>query len=283
VSSDAGDGLVFDSSSYDDGAAEMDLATSHLDGAAEESAAVQGQAGAQLRQWLPTVPAADTLDEVEGTADQALSEATEVTGQDSGKLLAAKQNMLDTEARNTAAAEQIRSDAALSGMGSDADTPGEVGQTPRGALSGQEQDLLNQRREDLAASNPSDYEDFSKDPDHFSKKAGYKVTDAAQQEAKTALDLRDQGKLPADIQRPTGRGEGDFYSPGSKQYYDIKEVNDTPPHEFSASGTESSIQRQLLIGRTPIIDTREASQSAIDQVVEVIERNGWEGRVIWYP
>jgi hypothetical protein len=56
-----------EASSYDDGSAEMGLAAGHLDGAAEESVSIQGQAGVQLRQWLPTVPAADALDEVEGT------------------------------------------------------------------------------------------------------------------------------------------------------------------------------------------------------------------------
>ncbi len=283
MSTDSADGLVFDASSYDDGAAEMDLAAAHLDSGTEESAAIQGQAGAQLRQWLPTVPAADALDEVEGTADRALSQAADITGDDSGKLLAAKQNMLDTEARNTALAEQIHGDSSLFGTEGRTEALSEVEGSPRTALSGQEQELLEQRREDLAASNPDDYDAFSKDPDHFSKKAGYKITDGAQEEAKTALDLRDQGKLPPDIQRPPGRGEGDFYSPGDNQYYDIKEVNDIPPHEFNASSTESSIERQLIIGRTPIIDTRAASQSAIDQVVDVLDRNGWQGRVIWYP
>jgi hypothetical protein len=117
VSSDAGDGFEFEPSSYDDGAAELDLAAAHLDGATGESARIQGQAGAQLRQWLPTVPAADALDEVEGTADRALSEAAQVTHEDAGKLLAAKQNMLDTEARNTALINQIHSDIELPDVG----------------------------------------------------------------------------------------------------------------------------------------------------------------------
>jgi hypothetical protein len=282
VSSDAGDGFEFEPSSYDDGAAELDSATAHLNGATGESARIQGQAGAQLRQWLPTVPAADALDEVEGTADRALSEAAQVTHEDAGKLLAAKQNMLDTEARNTALINQIHAESNLPDVGS-TEAPTELGQASGGALSSQEQVVLSQRRDELAASNLNDFENFSKDPDHFSKKTGYKISDSAQEEAKTALDLRSQGKLPLDIQRPPGRGEGDFYSPSSNQYYDIKEINDMPPHEFDAISVEESIRRQLMIGRIPIIDSRGASQSAIDQVVEVLESNGWESRVIWYP
>jgi hypothetical protein len=133
VSDGVGDGLEFEASSYDDGSAEMGLAAGHLDGAAEESAAVQGQAGAQLRQWLPTVPAADALDDVEGTADRALSQAADVTRDDAGKLLTAKQNMLDTEARNTDLAQQIGSgDTAVSEAGGDPQAPGQISQ----ALSG---------------------------------------------------------------------------------------------------------------------------------------------------
>jgi hypothetical protein len=134
VSDGDGEGLEFEASSYDDGSAEMGLAAAHLDRATEESAAIQGQAGAQLRQWLPTVPAADTLDEVEGTADRALSQAAGLTRDDAGKLLTAKQNMLDTEARNTALAEQIgRGDTAVPGTGGGPDAPSQIGQ----ALSGE--------------------------------------------------------------------------------------------------------------------------------------------------
>jgi hypothetical protein len=93
----------------------------------------------------------------------------------------------------------------------------------------------------------------------------------------------DQGKLPPDIQRPGGPGEGDFYSPSQNRYFDIKEANDTPPRDFNAARTEQALQYQLLIGRTPIIDTSGASESAIHQMEEILERNGWENRVIWYP
>jgi hypothetical protein len=283
--------LTYDFPSFDEGSEEMLGASEHLSGAAGESAGIQGRAGAQLRQWLPTAGAADTIDDVEATADQALSQATDITGDDASKLLTQKQNMLDTEHDLTTRINGIGSDPALPETGGADDIPTEDtgGPTPgttgtRTALSDEEGRLLAQRRDALAADNPDDYDVFSKDPDHFSKKTGYRITDGARDEAKTALDLRDQDKLPSDIQRPPRQGEGDFYSPSEKKYYDIKEIDDTPPREFNAPKMEESITRQLEYNkRTPIIDTRGASQSAIDKMEEFLNSKGWENRVIWYP
>jgi hypothetical protein len=274
VSDGLGDGIEYEPSSFDDGSEEMLQANSQLDGALGERASIQGSAGEQLRQWLPTVPAADAIDEAEGTADAALVQAENITRDDAGKLLTQKQNMLDADADTAARVRQI---------GADPDLPETSGQEARSALSSAERDLLTQRRDELAANNPDDFENFSKDPDHFSKRTGYRVTDSSQEEAKTALDLRDQGRLPADVQRPAGAGEGDFYSPSQNQYYDIKEISDTPPRDFNAPRTEQALRYQLMIGRTPIIDSSGASQAAIDQTTEILERNGWGNRVIWYP
>jgi hypothetical protein len=167
VSDGAGEGLEFEPSSYEDGSAEMGLAASHLDGAAEEASAVQGQAGAQLRQWLPTVPAADSLDEVEGTADRALSQAEEVTREDAGKLLAAKQNMLDTEARNTALSQQIsRGDSTIPDTRGP-DTPSQIGEALSGepttppddsaAYAAHVEQQLQDRIDELRADSPSSH------------------------------------------------------------------------------------------------------------------------------
>jgi Papain fold toxin 1, glutamine deamidase len=113
MSEDLGDGFVFDSSSFDEGSQELLSAHAELDGAAAESAGVQGSAGEQLRQWLPTIPAADTLDHVQGIADQALRQATDVTGGDAGKLLTQQQTMLDAEAGIKGRIDQIGADLRL--------------------------------------------------------------------------------------------------------------------------------------------------------------------------
>lgn len=288
MSDGLGDGIEYEPASFDDGSEEMLQAHSQLDGALGERASVQGSAGDQLRQWLPTVPAADAIDEAEGTADQALAQAETITRDDADKLLTQKQTMRDADANTTARIKQIGSDPALPESGG-GEAPSQIEQAQSGepavrhALSAEERGLLSQRRDDLATTSPDDFENFSKDPDHFSKKTGYRITESSREEAKTALDLRDQGKLPPDIQRPGGPGEGDFYSPSQNRYFDIKEANDTPPREFNAARTEQALQYQLLIGRTPIIDTSGASESAIHQMEEILERNGWENRVIWYP
>ncbi|MGE5290029.1 MAG: hypothetical protein ACM3ML_23150 [Micromonosporaceae bacterium] len=179
-------------------------------------------------------------------------------------------------------------EAKQAASGAAKDTAEDVGQdtsatAARRELSDGERQLLAQRRAGLAAQHPEDYENFSKDPDHRTKKGEYRIRDSHREEAKTALDLREQGKLPADIQRPPKDGEGDFYSPSRKEYYDIKEVSDTPPREFNAARTEKNISDQLRDGRTPIIDTSGASQPVMDQLAEIIKKNGWDNRVIWYP
>jgi hypothetical protein len=123
VSDGEGEGLEFEAASFDEGSQEMLQANAHLEGAAGESAEIQGQAGAQLRQWMPTVPAADTIDEVEATAGRALTQATDITRDDAGKLLTQKQNMLDTENGITARINQITRDSTLPDTGGSDQTP----------------------------------------------------------------------------------------------------------------------------------------------------------------
>lgn len=117
MSDGEGEGLEFEAASFDEGSQEMLQANAHLEGAAGESAEIQGQAGAQLRQWMPTVPAADTIDEVEATAGRALTQATDITRDDAGKLLTQKQNMLDTENGITARINQITRDSTVPDTG----------------------------------------------------------------------------------------------------------------------------------------------------------------------
>jgi hypothetical protein len=146
VSDGLGEGFEFEPSSFDQGSDEMLEANSHLTGAAGQSESVQGSAGGQLRQWLPTVPAAETIDKVEATADEALSQATNITREDAEKLLTQKQTMLTTEARITARIEGIRSGPVSPETGPvDDATPSQIEQYlsafgARGTASGREYD-----------------------------------------------------------------------------------------------------------------------------------------------
>jgi hypothetical protein len=102
--------IFFDPASYEEGASRIGAAADDMGLAGESYASVQGQASAQLRQWGPTVPVAETLDQVEAK----LAEATQLGSKDlrytSDNLLASRDTMLETEGRNTALAQRAAQD-----------------------------------------------------------------------------------------------------------------------------------------------------------------------------
>ncbi|MFH8223862.1 hypothetical protein ACH4C2_31875, partial [Streptomyces sp. NPDC018057] len=143
--------------------------------------------------------------------------------------------------------------------------------------------------------NPEDFDQLQRDPD---KNGG--ISEPSKDEARVGLDLRDQGRLPGDIQRPPVRDSGEFYSPSTGRYYDIKGVHsDWPPFNnvrdksqpFRGGYDPANNQRwvnklseQIIDhGRTVILDVRNANQVAIDDIRSIVEKNGWEDDVIWYP
>ncbi|MEU5417480.1 hypothetical protein [Streptomyces clavifer] len=119
-------------------------------------------------------------------------------------------------------------------------------------------------------------------------------------EARLALDMREQGTLPADIQRPPGANQGDLYSPGAGEFYDIKGVHsDWPPlnnvrdkslpfkgayNPADNQGWIRKLKDQIVVkGRIVILDTRNANQAAINDLEAIVKQNGWSDRVVWYP
>jgi hypothetical protein len=284
VSGDAGDGLVFEPASFDEGAGELGLAADELDGAAGDSAAVQGQAGAQLRQWLPTVPAADAIDGVEATADRALGEATAVTREDTGKLLAAKQNMLDTEARNAALADQIaRTDTTLPATG-DADTPSEVTQALSGASgytspipgSPEYQARLNELAEDPAR--------------------GGRISGKSLQEASIGLKAEANEDIPGPIKRaslsPSGVDQGEFID-ADGQRWDVKSSPDVLPSYTPTPGVPirnpqsthefiDMIDEELGKGEYVLLDPDGMTPGRLAQLEAITDASSsWQGKVIW--
>ncbi|MGW1194153.1 hypothetical protein ACWD43_40500, partial [Streptomyces sp. NPDC002559] len=142
---------------------------------------------------------------------------------------------------------------------------------------------------------PDDFDDLQRDPD---KNGG--ISEPSKDEARVGLDLRETGRLPDDIQRPTQADRGEFYSPSADKYYDIKGVHsDWPPfnnvrdksqpfkgaYDPANNGkwvkklSEQIVEKHRIV----ILDMRNASQAAIDDVKGIVERNGWEDDVIWYP
>ncbi|RZS36989.1 hypothetical protein EV193_106224 [Herbihabitans rhizosphaerae] len=176
----------------------------------------------------------------------------------------------------------------------DGDKPGGNKDEPHPPLSKQEQDALEQRRKDLEAQNKELFDELKKDPDHNKNDNAN-----SKQEARTALDLEARGQdgfEPGQYQRPDGPGQGDFIDSNGK-HWDIKGIHsDWPPgvpdhvknsRPFPNAYTEADFRDTLVDqfgkGRGVIVDTRNADQAAIDNMRDVVEKEGWGDDVIWYP
>jgi hypothetical protein len=148
----------------------------------------------------------------------------------------------------------------------------------------------------LADRYPEDFERLSHDPDH----AGRLPREKEREEARTALDLRDRGELPDDVDRPDGSGQGDFVGTldGQMEYYDIKQFRDRWPPSSGRSSEEplppgaggytsakftKDVAAEIRDGRTVILDTRSLRQETIDDMAKIVSEKGWEDHVKWYP
>ncbi|MBE1467639.1 hypothetical protein [Kibdelosporangium phytohabitans] len=166
---------------------------------------------------------------------------------------------------------------------------------PSRELSTAERAANDTHLQSLEARHPNDFDHLQRDPD----KSG-NISEPSKDEARVGLALREDGRLPSDIQRPPTRGKGEFYSPSTGEYYDIKGVHsDWPPfnnqrdksYPFPGAYDPANnakfvdkLEGQIEdLGRTVIIDTRNANQAAIDNVRAIVEQKGWGDSVIWYP
>ncbi|MDO0937156.1 hypothetical protein QQY66_37600 [Streptomyces sp. DG2A-72] len=201
-------------------------------------------------------------------------------------------------------ADSIRLDHDLHGTGS-ADAPdvdltwhGDEsvhGNGPPPELTPEQRTAHDAHLNDLARQHSNDFDQLKQDPDHKGK-----VKPSEMDEARVALDLRETGKVPTDIQRPPGANQGDLYSPSIGEFYDIKGVHsDWPPlnnvrdkslpfkgayNPANNQGWVRKLEDQIVTrGRIVIIDMRNANQAAIDDVKSIVEQHGWSDRVVWYP
>lgn len=173
--------------------------------------------------------------------------------------------------------------------------PTTPGDGPKAEMAPQERVAHWDHLERVEQRSPDDFDHLQRDPD---KNGG--ISDPSMDEARVGLDLRDQGKLPDDIRRPTEADHGEFYSPSTGEYYDIKGVHsDWPPFNnqrdrsapfkgaYNPSKNEGWVRK--LAGqivkkdRVVILDVRNANQAAIDDIASVVREKGWGDRVIWYP
>ncbi|MEU2788291.1 hypothetical protein [Streptomyces sp. NPDC007100] len=188
-------------------------------------------------------------------------------------------------------------------IGSPDDVPHQAAETPARPPEGEpiremtppERAQHQQRLEELERRYTEDFKHLEHDPDHRNT-----ISRNSQDEARVGLDMREQGRLPADIRRPDLADQGDLYSETTGRQYDIKAIHsEWPPHNNQrdkskpfkgaynpAKNGEWVAKLRTLIevrGRVGIIDTRNANQAAIDDVRKMVEIHGWEDDVIWYP
>ncbi|WP_019056450.1 hypothetical protein [Streptomyces prunicolor] len=169
------------------------------------------------------------------------------------------------------------------------------GNGPPTELAPAERTLHDSHLHELAERYHEDFDRLKQDPDHKGK-----VRPSEMDEARVALDLRESGKTPSDIQRPPGADQGDLYSPSTGTFYDIKGVHsDWPPlnnvrdkslpfkgaYDPADNGTwVRKLNDQIVTReRVVILDMRNANQAAIDDVKAIVEEHGWSDRVVWYP
>ncbi|MFE9574721.1 hypothetical protein ACFYMW_40555 [Streptomyces sp. NPDC006692] len=146
---------------------------------------------------------------------------------------------------------------------------------------------------------PEEFDHLKHDPDHRSK-----ITNDSMDEARVGLDLREQGRLPADIRRPKVADKGEFYSETTGKYYDIKGIHSFwppfnnvrdpallarpfpgayNPARHAQTWVETFTEQIDDLHRIVIVDVRNADQAAIDSIKGIIENHGWGDHVIWYP
>ncbi|WP_406507806.1 hypothetical protein [Streptomyces sp. NBC_00212] len=183
------------------------------------------------------------------------------------------------------------------------DTPGETGTTPSDRANEPLPELTAEEKaahwghlDEVEKRAPEEFDHLKHDPDHKGQ-----VNDKSMDEARVGLDLRENGRIPADIRRPETADRGEFYSETTGEYYDIKGIHsDYPPFNnvrdksqpfkgaYDPANNEAWVNKQLAKqieknGRIIIIDLRNANQAAIDSVKAAVESRGWGDRVIWYP
>lgn len=186
-----------------------------------------------------------------------------------------------------------------SGNGAHGTTPGERANEPIPELTAEERAGHWGHLEEVEKRAPEEFDHLKHDPDHRGK-----ITNDSTDEARVGLDLREQGRLPADIRRPEVADKGEFYSETTGKYYDIKGVHSFwPPFNNvrnpallarpfpgaynparDAQTWVKMFKEQIIEKhRVVIVDVRNADQAAIDSIKGIVESHGWGDHVIWYP
>ncbi|AYF76581.1 hypothetical protein D7D52_25310 [Nocardia yunnanensis] len=183
----------------------------------------------------------------------------------------------------------------LDGSDGGPDAEGTARTGPGPELTPKQQAQHWQHLDQVESRHPNEFDHLQRDPD---KNGG--ISEPSKDEARVGLDLREQGRLPEDIQRPDQADRGEFHSKSAQKYYDIKGVHsDWPPFNNARDKSRpfkgaydpaknsrwvEKLREQIEEkNRTVIIDLRNANQAAIDDIQQIIQTHGWDDDVIWYP
>lgn len=161
---------------------------------------------------------------------------------------------------------------------------------PHPEMTAAERQALKERHAELEAKHPERFEQTTHDPDHSGK-----VNANSKDEARIGLDLMERGDFDANYHRPPAAAQGDFID-GNGTHWDIKGVHsDWPPgvpdhvratqfpNAYTEADFRATITEQFGKGRNVIVDTRNADATAIADMVRIVNKEGWGGRIIWYP
>jgi hypothetical protein len=167
--------------------------------------------------------------------------------------------------------------------------------TPHPELTAAEKAALDKHLRDLEGKHSEKFAETAPDPDHNGR-----VTRGSSDEARIALDLEERGlgpfERPKDANGNLVPGKGDFVD-AKGQAWDMKGAHsdwppDVPehvkngrpfPNAYSEQWFRDTVQDQFGRGRNVIMDTRNASAADIANMKQIVDREGWGGRIIWYP
>ncbi|GAA0520095.1 hypothetical protein GCM10011581_10260 [Saccharopolyspora subtropica] len=164
--------------------------------------------------------------------------------------------------------------------------------TPHPEMTPAEKQAHEQYLTELEKRYPADFDNWrTNDPAHMGK-----PNRSTENEARVALDLRESGRLGPDLTRPTDVRHGDFVDPATGDRWDIKSFQSdypdhVPPehrkgpfkHAVTPETFTKSLSKEFEDGNKVIIDTRNVNSDALRFMADIVQKNGWEDRVLWYP
>ncbi|MEU5850380.1 WXG100 family type VII secretion target [Saccharopolyspora shandongensis] len=164
--------------------------------------------------------------------------------------------------------------------------------TPHPEMTPAEKQAHSKYLDELQQRYSGDFDDWrTNDPAHVGKSSPGTIN-----ESRIALDMRESGRLPDSLTRPKNPDHGDFIDSKTGERWDIKSFYSDYPehipqdhrkgpfkHAITPERFEDSLTKEFAGGNKVIVDTRNVNSDALGFMTEIVQKNGWEDRVLWYP